>query len=212
MDFTPSPTAQDYIKRVQAFLDESVFPAEPEYEAWLSEHAAGRGTPPVVERLKTEARARGLWNLFLPDVSGLTNLDYAPVAELSGWSPLLAPEAMNCQAPDTGNMEVLHMFGTAEQKQTWLQPLLDGQIRSAFAMTEPDVASSDATNIATTIARDGDHHVINGRKWWTTGAPDPRCALLIVMGKTDPDAHIYRQQSMVIVPVNTPGVEIIRAL
>jgi len=212
MDFTPSPTAQDYIKRVQAFLDESVFPAEPEYEAWLSEHAAGRGTPPVVERLKTEARARGLWNLFLPDVSGLTNLDYAPVAELSGWSPLLAPEAMNCQAPDTGNMEVLHMFGTAEQKQTWLQPLLDGQIRSAFAMTEPDVASSDATNIATTIARDGDHYVINGRKWWTTGAPDPRCALLIVMGKTDPDAHIYRQQSMVIVPVNTPGVEIIRAL
>jgi acyl-CoA dehydrogenase len=214
MDFTPSPTAQDYLQRVQEFLDESVFPAEAEYDAWLSQHTGSEAdsTPPVVERLKSDARARGLWNLFLPEVSGLTNLDYAHLAELSGWSALLAPEAMNCQAPDTGNMEVLHMFGTAEQKQRWLQPLLDGQIRSAFAMTEPDVASSDATNIATTITRDGDDYVINGRKWWTTGAPDPRCEVLIVMGKTDPNAHIYQQQSMVIVPKDTPGVEIIRTL
>ena len=168
--------------------------------------------PPVVEDLKVEARKRGLWNLFLPDVSGLSNLDYAPLAEMTGRSPVIAPEAINCAAPDTGNMEVLHLFGTPEQKERWLEPLLDGEIRSAFAMTEPDVASSDATNIATRIERDGDDYVINGRKWWISGAADPRCAVMIVMGKTDPDAPAYQQQSMVLVPMDAPGVTVVRPL
>jgi acyl-CoA dehydrogenase len=168
--------------------------------------------PPIVEELKAEARARGLWNLFLPDVSGLSNLDYASLAEVTGWSSHIAPEAINCDAPNTGNMEVLHMFGTAEQKANWLQPLLDGEIRSAFGMTEPDVASSDATNISTRIERDGDDYVINGRKWWTTGINDPRCKIMIVMGKTDPNESVHRQQSMILVPRDTPGVEVVRAL
>ena len=159
----------------------------------------------MIEELKTKARERGLWNLFLPSESGLTQLEYAPLAELSGWSNELAPEAMNCQAPDTGNMELLHLIGTDEQKEQWLRPLLDGEIRSAFCMTEPAVASSDATNIATRIVRDGDEYVINGTKWWSSGAADPRCQLLIVMGKTDPEAATHRQQSMIIVARGHPG-------
>ena len=215
MDFAPGAEALAWQERVTAFMDERVYPAEPVYAAQRAELvAAGRphDLPPVVEDLKGEARSRGLWNLFLPDVSGLPNLVYAPLAEIMGRSIVLAPESMNCSAPDTGNMEVLHLFGTAEQKERWLQPLLDGAIRSCFAMTEPDVASSDATNIATAIVRDGDEYVVNGRKWWITGAADPRCKVAIVMGKTDPDANAYQQQSMVLVPLDTPGVEIVRAL
>jgi len=176
--------------------------------------AAGRDNelPSVVEDLKTSARRLGLWNLFLPAVSGLSVTDYAPLAELTGRSVELAPEALNCSAPDTGNMELLQMFGTPEQRSRWLEPLLEGTIRSAFAMTEPQVASSDARNIRTSIDRDGDDYVINGRKWWTTGALDPRCAVLIVMGRTDPDADPYRQQSMVLVPMDTPGVQVVRGL
>ena len=157
-----------------------------------------------MEELKAEAQRRGLWNLFLPDISGLSNLEYAAVAEISGWSPVLAPEAINCAAPDTGNMETLHLFGTDEQKKQWLEPLLAGDIRSAFAMTEPDVASSDATNITTRIERDGDDYVINGRKWWISGSADERCQIFIVMGKTDPDAAAHRQQSMILVPPRHP--------
>jgi acyl-CoA dehydrogenase len=213
MDFEPSAKARDYLERLQAFMDEQVFPAEAAYEEYRREKGYGDHTlPPVVEELKAEARERGLWNLFLPDVSGLSNLDYAPLAEVTGWSPHIAPEAINCAAPDTGNMEVLHMFGTPQQKEQWLRPLLEGQIRSAFGMTEPDVASSDATNISTRIERDGDDYVINGRKWWTTGINDPRCQIMIVMGKTDPSESIHRQQSMILVPVDTPGVEVVRAL
>ena len=217
MDFSPSDTAVDHTARMRAFLDEAVLPAEPVYEAWRAER---RGTPrewdtpPVVEALKKDARSRGLWNLFLPDVSGLSNLEYAPVAEVSGWSPVIAPEAINCQAPDTGNMETLHLFGTPEQKEQWLTPLLEGEIRSAFAMTEPAVASSDATNVQTSIERTGPgddaEYVINGRKWWISGTADPRCSVFIVMGKTDPGAPTHRQQSMVLVPRDTPGLEIVR--
>jgi acyl-CoA dehydrogenase len=210
---SPSARATDLYKKALAFLREDVLPAEASYLAHRRQAGPdGHVVPPVVEELKTRARALSLWNLFLPSESGLTQLEYAPIAELSGWSNDLAPEAMNCQAPDTGNMELLHLLGTAEQKQRWLEPLLDGAIRSAFAMTEPDVASSDATNIATRIVRDGDDYVINGRKWWISGAMDPRCALLIVMGKTDPSAATHRQQSMVLVPRDTPGVEIVRDL
>ncbi|MCU1622680.1 MAG: acyl-CoA dehydrogenase domain protein [Frankiales bacterium] len=213
MDFEPSAKAKDYLERLQAFMDEKVFPAEKPYEDYRQ--AAGpddHTVPPVVEELKVEARSRGLWNLFLPDVSGLSNLDYASLAEVTGWSTHIAPEAINCDAPNTGNMEVLHMFGTAEQKANWLQPLMDGEIRSAFGMTEPDVASSDATNISTRIERDGDDYVINGRKWWTSGINDPRCKIMIVMGKTDLNESVHRQQSMILVPRDTPGVEIVRAL
>jgi acyl-CoA dehydrogenase len=216
MDFTASARATQALARMQAFMDEAVYPAEPIYaEQRRALVAAGQPhtLPAVVEDLKRDARERGLWNLFLPDGDhGLTVLDYAPIAELSGRSVEIAPEAINCSAPDTGNMEVLHMFGTPEQKSTWLEPLLDGRIRSGFAMTEPDVASSDARNIQTSITRDGDDYVINGRKWWTTGANDPRCSILIVMGKTDPDADVYHQQSMILVPIDTPGVTVERAL
>lgn len=213
MDFALSPKAQDYVGRLQDFMDTHVFPAEASYHAYRQKQGYGDHTlPPVVADLKAEARERGLWNLFLPAESGLSNLEYAPLAELSGWSIDLAPEAMNCAAPDTGNMEVLHMFGTPSQKQQWLEPLLHGEIRSAFAMTEPDVASSDATNISTRIERDGDHYVINGSKWWTTGISDPRCRIMIVMGKADVGETVHRQQSMVLVPVDTPGVEVVRAL
>ncbi|HVB27294.1 MAG TPA: acyl-CoA dehydrogenase family protein [Mycobacteriales bacterium] len=215
MDFAPSPTAEEHLGRLREFMTTHVYPAEPVYEAQRAAHrAAGaeHALPAIVEELKVEARSRGLWNLFLPDVSGLSNLDYSVLAEETGRSPVIAPEALNCAAPDTGNMEVLHLFGTAEQRRRWLEPLLDGAIRSAFAMTEPDVASSDATNIATRIDRDGDSYVINGRKWWTSGAADPRCAVLIVMGKTDPAAPVHRQQSMILVPMDTPGVEVVRAL
>ncbi len=218
MEFRPSPRAQEYVDRVEEFLTDHVYPAEPVYAAQRSElAAAGRPheLPAVVEELKTEARSRGLWNLFLPDSTepahGLTVLDYAAVAEVTGRSPELAPEALNCAAPDTGNMEVLHLFGTDEHKRTWLDPLLRGEIRSGFAMTEPDVASSDATNISTSIERDGNEFVINGRKWWTTGANDPRCKILILMGKTSPGADVHHQQSMVLVPVDTPGVRIVRS-
>ncbi|GAA1870541.1 acyl-CoA dehydrogenase family protein [Actinomadura bangladeshensis] len=219
MDFGLSERGGEYFGRLQEFMDSHVYPAEPVYAAQRAElAAAGREhhVPQVVEDLKVEARKRGLWNLFLPDsedpAHGLSVTDYASLAELTGRSPNLAPEATNCAAPDTGNMEVLHLFGTPEQKETWLRPLLDGEIRSAFAMTEPDVASSDATNISTRIERDGDHYVINGRKWWTSGAADPRCKIMILMGKTDPEGHPYRQQSMVLVPFDTPGVEVVRAL
>jgi acyl-CoA dehydrogenase len=215
MDFAPSDKVAELIKRLQTFLDELVFPAEQTYAEQRRElRSRGRpyALPPIVEDLKTAARQAGLWNLFLPEVSGLSLLDYAPLAELTGWSPEIAPEALNCASPDTGNMEVLALVGTDEQKQRWLEPLLAGEIRSGFAMTEPDVASSDARNIRTSIVRDGDDYVINGRKWWTTGAADDRCAVLIVMGRTDPGADAHRQQSMVLVPMDTPGVELVRSL
>ncbi|TDD86326.1 acyl-CoA dehydrogenase [Actinomadura darangshiensis] len=219
MDFGLSERARDHHGRLQDFMDSHVYPAEPVYAAQRAElRAAGREhhVPQVVEDLKVEARKRGLWNLFLPGsddpAHGLSVTDYASLAEVTGRSPSLAPEATNCAAPDTGNMEVLHLFGTPEQKERWLAPLLDGEIRSAFAMTEPDVASSDATNISTRIERDGDHYVINGRKWWISGSADPRCKIMIVMGKTDPEGHPYRQQSMVLVPLDAPGVEVVRAL
>ena len=211
MDFSLSPAARQTCDRMWAFMREEVFPAEPEWAAYLREHGE-HSYPPVMERLKKSARDRGLWNLFLPELSGLSVLEYAPVAEISGWSPVIAPEAINCQAPDTGNMEVLHMFGTDEQKQRWLRPLMDGEIRSAFAMTEPDVASSDATNIGTSIMRDGDEYVISGRKWWISGAADERCQVFIVMGKSAPDAEAYRRQSMILVPRGTPGLTIERHL
>lgn len=209
----PSSRATDLHARMVDFLREQVLPAEAEYEqARRDAGPHGHDVPPVIERLKTEARAQGLWNLFLPSESGLTQLEYAPLAELTGWSLELFPEATNCAAPDTGNMELLHLLGTPEQRQQWLEPLLAGEIRSAFAMTEPAVASSDATNIETRIERDGGDYVINGRKWWTSGVLDPRCAVLIVMGKTDPAAPKHRQQSMVVVPRDTPGVVVERDL
>ena len=207
-----SAKATDYHKRLEEFMVDEVFPAEKSYDEYRAAMGPGDFTvPPVVEELKTKAKQQGLWNLFLPSESGLTNLEYAPLAELSGWSTEIAPEAINCAAPDTGNMEVLHMFGTAEQKKHWLEPLLAGEIRSAFSMTEPAVASSDARNIQTEITRDGDDYVINGRKWWTSGANDPRCKILIVMGRTNPDAASHQQQSMIVVPIDTPGVNILRS-
>jgi acyl-CoA dehydrogenase len=211
VDFAHSPAAQEACDRMRDFMRECVMPAEPVYEQWRAAHG-DHDHPPVMEDLKAEARRRGLWNLFLPSLSGLSNTDYAPVAEISGWSPVIAPEAINCQAPDTGNMETLHLFGSPEQRKQWLGPLLEGTIRSAFAMTEPDVASSDATNIATRIERDGGDYVINGRKWWITGTADERCQVFIVMGKTDPAAPAHRQQSMVLVPRGTPGMTITRHL
>ena len=207
-----SAKAQDYHKRLTAFMTEFVFPAEQDYHDYRV--AAGpddHTVPPVVEELKKLAKERGLWNLVLPSISELTNLEYAPLAELSGWSLEIAPEVINCAAPDTGNMETLHLFATEEQRKQWLEPLLAGQIRSGFSMTEPAVASSDARNIETTITRDGSDYVINGRKWWTTGAADPRCKVLIVMGRTNPDAASHQQQSMVLVPIDTPGVNILRS-
>jgi Acyl-CoA dehydrogenases len=213
MDLGPSRRARELLAVLEEFMAERVYPAEPVYARQREQAGPHSHTlPPVVEELKAEARRRGLWNLFLPDVSGLSNLEYAYLAEVTGRSPYIAPEALNCAAPDTGNMELLHLFGTPEQKARWLEPLLDGRIRSGFSMTEPGVASSDARNISTSIVRDGDEYVINGHKWWTTGAADPRCELLVVMGKTDPTAPPHRQQSMVLVPVDTPGVEIIRSL
>ncbi|GIH68100.1 acyl-CoA dehydrogenase family protein [Sphaerimonospora thailandensis] len=213
MDLGPSERARELLAALGDFMTERVYPAEPVYAAQLEE-AGPRShvLPPIVEELKTEARRLGLWNLFLPDLSGLSNLEYAYLAEMTGRSPYIAPEALNCAAPDTGNMELLHLFGTPEQQARWLEPLLDGRIRSGFSMTEPGVASSDARNISTSIVRDGDEYVINGHKWWTTGAADPRCELLVLMGKTDPQAAPHRQQSMILVPVATPGVEIIRSL
>lgn len=211
LDLRPSERGLALRAELIDFMHGHVFPAEHDYESYRRDAGPDDHlVPPVVEDLKKLARSRGLWNLFLPAESGIGQLDYAGLAEITGWSLHLAPEATNGQAPDTGNMELLHLFGTDEQKQRWLRPLLDGEIRSAFSMTEVAVASSDATNIETRIERDGDHYVINGRKWWTSGAADPRCTLLIVMGKTDPDAATHRQQSMVLVPVDTPGVTIVR--
>lgn len=214
MDFAADPATAELTERARAFVTEHALPAEAELDAELAANPDSWRTPPVVDRLRTLARDQGLWNLFLPGDrgAGLTNLQYAPIAEISGWSPRLAPVAFNCSAPDTGNMEVLNDFGTAEQKQEWLEPLLAAEIRSAFCMTEPDVASSDATNIATSISRDGDAYVINGRKWWSTGALSPDAAILIVMGKTDPAAPRHRQQSMILVPRDTPGVRVVRPL
>jgi acyl-CoA dehydrogenase len=219
MDFTLSAKTSEYAAKLQAFMEKEVFPAEAVYEHQRAQlKAAGKphGLPAVVEELKVKARAQGLWNLFLPHSKdphhGLSVTEYATLAEITGWSPELAPEVINCAAPDTGNMELLDMFATDEQKKMWLEPLLDGRIRSAFAMTEPDVASSDARNIQTSIVKDGGDYVINGTKWWTTGAMDDRCQILIVMGKTNPDADAYHQQSMVLVPMNTPGVKVERNL
>ncbi|MEO0016513.1 MAG: hypothetical protein RL589_994 [Actinomycetota bacterium] len=219
MEFNLSPKAAQYSARLQQFMDQKVIPAEGLYHQQRAALvAAGKPheLPAIVEVLKAEAKAQGLWNLFLPHSQdphhGLSVTDYATLAEITGWSVEIAPEALNCSAPDTGNMEVLDLFGTDAQKEQWLKPLLAGEIRSGFAMTEPDVASSDARNIETSIVRDGDHYVINGRKWWTTGAMDPRCQILIVMGKTNPDADSYNQQSMVLVPINTAGVTVERNL
>src|SRR6201991_1455842 len=213
MDFAMSAKAQDYHKRLTAFMTEFVFPAEKEYDRYRQEAGPDDHTvPPVIEQLKALAKERGLWNLFLPAESGLTNLEYAPLAESTGWSMENAPERNNCAEPNTGNMETLHLFATEEQRKQWLEPLLDGRIRSAFAMTEPAVASSDARNIETTILRDGDDYIINGRKWWISGAADPRCKILIVMGRTNSEAASHQQQSMILVPVDTPGVTIERSL
>jgi acyl-CoA dehydrogenase len=213
MNFELSDRATDFRERLLAFMDEHVYPAEPVWAEQVRAADSPHVHPPVMEDLKTEARRRGLWNLFLPDPehgAGLAVCDYAPLAEIMGRTKIAA-EACNCNAPDTGNMEVLHQFGTPEQQDRWLRPLLDGEIRSAFAMTEPDVASSDATNITMRIERDGDHYALNGRKWWATGALHPNCRILITMGKTNPDAATYEQQSMVLVPIDTPGVTVERS-
>jgi acyl-CoA dehydrogenase len=214
LNFDYSEKVQGLRERLESFMEELVYPNEKTFKEQL-EAAEDRWTvPPIMEELKKEARAAGLWNLFLPDPehgAGLTNLEYAPLCEIMGRSPI-APEVFNCNAPDTGNMEVLARYGTPEQKERWLEPLLEGEIRSCFAMTEPDVASSDATNIRARIERDEEEYVINGRKWWTTGAGDPRCRIAIVMGKTDASAPRHEQQSMILVPLDTPGVEIERTL
>jgi len=219
MDFAPDARTVELTDRVRAFLDERVLPAEPVLDAQLAAAPDDWSPPPVVRELRAAAREQGLWNLFLPGDgpagdrgAGLTNLQYAPLAELTGWSPRLAPAAFNCAAPDTGNMELLAHFGTPGQQREWLDPLLDARIRSAFCMTEPGVASSDASQIGTRIRRDGDELVITGRKWWSTGAMNPGAALLVVMGKTDPDAPPRRQQSMVLVPRDAPGVTVVRPL
>ncbi|HWG74479.1 MAG TPA: acyl-CoA dehydrogenase family protein [Acidimicrobiales bacterium] len=215
MDFDLSPMAKDLQARLVEFMADKVVPAEAVFASQLADGGDPHLTPPVMEDLKAEARRRGLWNLFLPYktewTDGLSNCDYAPLAEIMGRSHL-APEACNCSAPDTANMEILSLFGSEEQKQRWLGPLLAGRIRSCFSMTEPDVASSDATNISCAITADGDGYVVNGRKWWTSGAMSPRCQVAIVMGRTNPEAPAHRQQSMVLVPLDTPGVDIVRNL
>jgi acyl-CoA dehydrogenase len=229
VDFGYDTRTEELRDKLLAFMDSHVYPAEQTFaEQVAAAEASGDiwHRPAVIDDLKAEARSQGLWNLFLTvrthkdqiaeiaekHGAGLTNLQYAPLAEITGRSGAIAPEALNCAAPDTGNMEVLAEFGTAEQIERWLLPLLDGEIRSTFCMTEPDVASSDATNIATRIERDGDEYVINGRKWWSSGAMDPRCKLFIVMGKTDPHAERHRQQSMICVPPDTPGVTVKRSM
>jgi acyl-CoA dehydrogenase len=218
MDFSFDDTTKRLQDQLWSFMDEHVYPAEGVFARQVAEAADPWARPPVMEELKAEARRRGLWNLFLPGEhgdyhgAGLSNLQYAPLAEIMGRSPSLAPEATNCAAPDTGNMEVLAMFGSPDQQARWLKPLLEGSIRSAFCMTEPDVASSDATNITTRIERDGADYVINGRKWWSSGALNPNCQILVVMGKTEPGAERHRQQSMVLVPRDTPGVDVKRGV
>jgi acyl-CoA dehydrogenase len=214
MDFQPSERAAEFAERLTAFMDEHVQPAEPVYVEQMRTSGDPHFHPPVLEELKDEARRRGLWNLFHPDPrfgAGLTNLEDAPLAEIMGRTHI-ASEATNCSAPDTGNMEVLSQFGSPDQQERWLRPLLDGDIRSAFAMTEPDVASSDATNIALRMERDGDEWVLNGRKWWTSNALHANCRILIVMGKTNPEGPPHRQQSMILVPLDTPGVTVVRNL
>ena len=216
MSFEPSPRGVDLRQRVTEFLDDVVIPAEPTYEEQMRVSGDPHHHPEILEVLKAEARRRGLWNLFMPHATPWTpdpvpNLDYAYLAELAGRSHL-ASEAMNCSAPDTGNMEVLALFGSDRQKEEWLVPLLEGRIRSAFAMTEPDVASSDATNIQLSITREGDEYVLNGRKWWISGAASERCQVFIVMGKTDPTAARHQQQSMILVPRGAPGLTIVRNL
>jgi acyl-CoA dehydrogenase len=215
MDFAYDTTTTEFQGRLTAFMEEFIYPAEDAFFRQRAEMEDRWSSPAIVEELKEAARARGLWNLFLPRTheygAGLTNVQYAPLAEITGRAVWLAPEALNCSAPDTGNMELLSLFGTDEQKQRWLEPLLAGEIRSAFSMTEPAVGSSDARNISLSITRDGDEYVINGRKWWTSGAMSPRCELLIVMGVSDPDAETYRRQSMILVPKDTPGVNILRS-
>jgi acyl-CoA dehydrogenase len=214
MDFEPSQRCSEFKERLSAFMDEHIYPAEDVYARQLRDSGDPHHQPAIMEELKLLARDAGLWNMFLPDEehgAGLSNSDYAPLAEILGRSRI-ASEACNCSAPDTGNMEVLHQFGTPEQKDRWLAPLLEGEIRSAFAMTEPDVASSDATNIALRIDRDGDEYVLNGRKWWITNVFHPNCRIMIVMGKTQPDAPTYTQQSQILVPLDTPGVTVERNL
>jgi acyl-CoA dehydrogenase len=217
MDFSHSDKVRELQQRIQAFMDRHIYPAEALFHDEIARNRrAGNPWQPtqVVEKLKEKAKAEAFWNFFLPDSdqgAGLSNLEYAPLCEIMGRSPM-ASEVFNCSAPDTGNMEVLARYGTAEQQRRWLEPLLDGRIRSAFAMTEPAVASSDATNIQSSVTRDGDSYVINGRKWWTSGASDPRCEILIFMGKTDPEASRHNQQSMILVPMKTPGIRVVRAL
>ena len=216
MDFAFDARTEELRAALLEFMDSHVYPAEAVFPQQLKalENRWAWTTAPVLAELRAEAKSRGLWNLFLPGEggAGLTNLQYAPLAEITGRSLHLGPPALNCAAPDTGNMELLATFGTAEQRKRWLEPLLDGEIRSSFAMTEPDVASSDATNIATSIVRDGDEYVINGRKWWITGALNPQAEIFIVMGKTDPAAERHRQQSMILVPRDTPGVTVVRGM
>lgn len=215
MDFAYDRRTEEMRAQLEDFMTTRVYPAEAVAREQRAQLDSPWQTPAVVEELKQAARQQGLWNLFLPDTTyggGLTNLQYAPLAEITGRSPQLAPTALNCAAPDTGNMEVLAQFGDAEQRRKWLEPLLNGTMRSAFAMTEPDVASSDATNICTRIRREGDEYVITGRKWFISGAMNPDCGIFIVMGKTDPDADVRRQQSMVLVPRDTPGVQVRRAM
>lgn len=214
MDFEYSDKVVALRQKLIRFMDEHVYPAEQKYYDYIKPEAQRWTIPPIMEEMKVKARDAGLWNLFLPESdkgAGLTNLEYAPLAEIMGRSSI-GSEVFNCAAPDTGNMEVIERYGTAEHQEKWLKPLLAGEIRSGFAMTEPEVASSDATNIECRIERDGDDYVINGRKWWTSGAMDPRCEILILMGKTDTQAHRHQQQSMILVPMKTPGVKIVRAL
>ena len=212
MNFEFSEKTKELERRLLAFMNEHIYPNEPHY---YKETERNRWQPTrIIEELKPKARAAGLWNLFLPDDengAGLTNMEYAPLCEIMGRSPM-APEVFNCAAPDTGNMEVLARYGTPEQRERWLKPLLAGEVRSCFAMTEPSVASSDATNISATIVRNGNEYLINGRKWWASGAGDPRCKIAIFMGKTDPNAPMHKQQSMILVPMEAPGVKIIRLL
>jgi len=214
VDFAPDVQTAGLREEVERFFDERILPAEHIFEEQIAAGDDPWATPPIMEELKAQAREAGLWNLFLPDENGagLTNLQYAPLCEIMGRSPFFAPEVFNCSAPDTGNMELLSQFGTEEQKSRWLTPLLEGKTRSAFSMTEPRVASSDATNISTRIRRDGDEYAIDGIKWFTSGAMSPRCELLIVMGVTDPDAEKHRRQSMILVPVDTPGVDVKRSM
>ena len=215
MDFDYSPKVKALISKLERFMEENVYPGEKIFEEQLNaQETRWAAVPPIMEELKAKAKQDGLWNLFLPDNeygAGLSNLEYAPLCEIMGRS-IIAPEVFNCNAPDTGNMEVLARYGSDEQKEKWLKPLLNGEIRSCFSMTEPDTASSDATNISCSIVRDGDEYIVNGRKWWSSGAGDPRCKIAIVMGKTNPDAPRHEQQSMILVPLDTPGVKIERML